>query len=98
MRDALGITAPGERFDTVVMGWNTYAAGFPHGVRDPYPHLRQYACTRSHDDVPEGIEVVRDDPIGAVRRLKGEEAGKAIWLCGGGALAGVLLGEIDRLC
>jgi dihydrofolate reductase len=98
MRDAMGITDPGSRFDTVLMGWNTYAAGFPHGVRDPYPHLRQYLFTRSeHDDVPDGIEIVRDDPVGAVRRLKEEPAGRAIWLCGGGRLAGVLAAEIDRL-
>jgi dihydrofolate reductase len=73
MHDALGITAPGSRFDTVVMGWNTYAAGFPQGVRDSYPQLRQYVVTRSHGDVPEGIEVVRDDPVGTVRRLKEED-------------------------
>ena len=98
VRTAMGIADPGSRFDTVLMGWNTYAAGFPHGVRDPYPHLRQYVFMQSEheEDVPDGIEIVRDDAVGAVRGLK-QESGAAIWLCGGGRLAGVLAGEIDRL-
>jgi dihydrofolate reductase len=97
VRDQLGITPRPSRFDTVLMGWNTYAVGFPDGIRDPYPPLRQYVFTRSHGDVAEGIEVVRDDPLGAVRRLKEEPAGRGIWLCGGGSLAGALASEIDRL-
>jgi dihydrofolate reductase len=36
------------------------------------------------------------DPVDLVRRLKAEE-GRDIWLCGGGALAGALIGEIDEL-
>jgi dihydrofolate reductase len=95
--DALGLSANGLRFDTTLMGWNTYAAGFEL-TRDPYPHTRQFVFsrTRSQDDVPSGITLTGDDPVEVVRRLKKEE-GTGIWLCGGGALAAALVDEIDRL-
>jgi dihydrofolate reductase len=96
--EALGLTPDGSRFGAVVMGWNTYAAGFPQGVRDPYPHLDQVVLTRDHADeqVPDGLRVVTGDPVGEVRRLK-EQSGADIWLCGGGALAAQLAGEVDRM-
>jgi dihydrofolate reductase len=95
--DALGLTADNSRFDTVVMGWETYAAGLPVGVDNPYPHLEQIIATRSHAhaDLPESIRTT-DDPVAEVRRLKQRE-GAGIWLCGGGTLAATLIGEIDRL-
>lgn len=42
------------------------------------------------------VEVVSGDCIEAMRRLKAMP-GDGIWLCGGGALAGTLLPEIDEL-
>ena len=53
---ALGLTPDRTRFDAVVMGWRTYAAGLPHGVVDPYPHLDQVVVTRAHADheLPDG--------------------------------------------
>ena len=95
--DALGLTAAGDRFDTTLMGWATYAAGFAH-TRDPYPHTRQYVFSRSHAqaEAPPGITVTHADPVDLVRELKGEP-GSGIWLCGGGDLAGQLIDEIDRL-
>lgn len=97
--DALGLTADRSRFDTVLMGWNTYAAGFPQGVRNPYPHLRQFVFsrTRTASDAAPGIEVTSENPLDLARRLKSEPEGSGIWLCGGGQLAGALLPEIDRL-
>ncbi len=94
---ALGLVATGERFDTTLMGWRTYAAGFEH-TRDPYPHTRQvvFSRTRTAADAPDSITVTDEDPVAVVRRLK-SEPGTGIWLCGGGALAGRLAGEIDRL-
>lgn len=96
--EAMGLTADGSRFDAVVMGWNTYAAGFPHGVVDPYPHLHQVVFTRGHleHDAPAGVHLVADDPVAEVRRLKAQQ-GAGIWLCGGGLLAAELADEIDRL-
>lgn len=49
VRAALDLKAPNATFDTVVMGWNTFAVGLPHGIDDPYPHLRQFVCSRTHD-------------------------------------------------
>lgn len=96
--DALGITATGERFDTVLMGWNTYAAGFAQGVRDPYPHLRQvvFSRMRGQADAAPGVTVTAESPVATVRTLK-TEPGSGIWLCGGGQLAAELIDEIDRL-
>lgn len=94
---ALGLTPPRTRFDAVVMGWRTYASGFPHGVHDPYPHLDQVVVTRRHldADVPTGVRLT-DDPVSEVERLKAAD-GAGIWLCGGGDLAGSLVDQVDRL-
>ncbi|MEL7977957.1 dihydrofolate reductase family protein [Isoptericola sp. F-RaC21] len=84
-------------FDTVLMGWNTYAVGLP-SLPNPYRHLRQIVFTRGHE-APEGsadIEFTDRDPVDVVRELKAED-GAGIWLCGGGTLAAVLADEIDRL-
>ncbi|HWU28446.1 MAG TPA: dihydrofolate reductase family protein [Microbacterium sp.] len=97
LADRAGVPADGSPFDTVVMGWNTYAVGLPM-LPDPYSHLRQVVFTRS-PDAPEGAEAVEftdRDPVDVVRELKAEE-GRGIWLCGGGSLAGALIDEIDHL-
>lgn len=90
---ALGIAQDRSGFDTVLMGWNTYAVG---GMPSPYRHLRQIVFSRSHAVEAENLEVTAEDPVEVVSRLKAE-SGSAIWLCGGGRLAGVLAPQIDRL-
>lgn len=92
---ALGVTPRNEHFDTVLMGWNTYAVGLPFDQTDPYPHLRQHVFSRRSRELPEGI-VLSADPLGTVRALKAEQ-GTGIWLCGGGEIATELADEIDRL-
>ena len=96
---AIGVDAANDTYDTVVMGWNTFAVGLPHGIDDPYPHLRQYVFSRTHQssDVGGNVHLVADEPTQLVRRLKAEPSTKDIWLCGGGALAGALRDEIDHL-
>ncbi|MEV5570824.1 dihydrofolate reductase family protein [Spirillospora sp. NPDC052269] len=37
------------------------------------------------------------DPLDLIRRLKAEDTGQDIWLCGGGKLAASLLPEIDEI-
>jgi len=94
---AAGLSVEGGPFDTVLMGWNTYAVGLPE-YPSPYQHLRQIVFTRGHH-APRGAEDVEftdRDPVEVVRDLKSED-GKGIWLCGGGALASTLRDEIDRL-
>jgi len=95
--DALGLTPTNDRFDTVLMGWNTFAAGLPAGVDDPYPHLRQYVFSRTHDTAGGDVIVTADKPVEVVRALKAEADGTGIWLCGGAQLAGALLDEIDEI-
>lgn len=93
--EALDVTPPSTRFDTVLMGWNTYRVG---GLDSPYPHLRQYVFTRTRtvEQAPAGVTFTAHDPVTLVRRLK-ENDGAGIWLCGGGQLASALVGQIDRL-
>ena len=97
--EVAGVEADGSMFDTVLMGWNTYAVGLPYGVTSPYRHLRQIVFTREHEasaERAEGVELTGRDPVEVVRELKAEP-GAGIWLCGGGALAAALADEIDRL-
>ncbi|MFE6734774.1 dihydrofolate reductase family protein [Microbacterium sp. NPDC057650] len=93
--EALGIPTDGELFDTVLMGWNTYAIGLPT-LSTPYSHLRQVVFTSRTPEPVEGVEFTDRDPVEMIRELKAEP-GKGIWLCGGGALAAALADEIDRL-
>jgi len=97
LAEAFGIDVDGGPFDTVLMGWNTYAVGLPD-LPDPYQHLRQIVFTRSHQapDGADGVEFTDRAPVEVVRELKRED-GAGIWLCGGGTLATALAGEIDRL-
>ncbi|MDZ4046713.1 MAG: dihydrofolate reductase family protein [Rhodoglobus sp.] len=92
-RDHLGITAIRE-FDTVLEGRATHQIGLDAGVADAYPHLRHIVFSRTL--VSDAVTVVDSDPLEYVRALKREQ-GHGIWLCGGGAIAGALLPEIDRL-
>jgi len=96
---ALGVRPENRTFDTVLMGWNTYAVGLSAGLDNPYPHLRQWVCTRAHAAVrPAGaVTFNAEDPRTLVQRLKREPSARDIWLCGGGQLAAVLADEIDAL-
>ncbi|WP_447040090.1 dihydrofolate reductase family protein [Streptomyces sp. DSM 118878] len=96
-REALGVTAEGTHFDTILEGRKTYMIGVDAGLPNCYPHLRHLVFSRTLTTSPDpGVELVASDPVEKVRELKREE-GKDIWLCGGGELAGVLRDEIDRL-
>lgn len=87
---------PNARFDTVLMGRETYAVGEQVGLTSPYPQLRQYVASRTMTESPDpAVELVRD-PTATVRTLKKED-GLDIWLCGGTRLARALQPEIDEL-
>jgi len=99
-REPLGLVeTPPRVFDTVFMGRATHQVGVDEGVVSGYPHLRQYVFTSRPDELPteDGLTITTEDPVAVVRRLKAEESDLDIWLCGGGALAGTLLDEIDEL-
>lgn len=91
------MTAPGTRFDTVLEGRRSYEIGLNAGVADAYPHLRHLVFSTTLESVPDpAVELVQHDPVERVRTLK-NEAGKGIWLVGGGSLAFTLRSEIDEL-
>lgn len=84
-------------FDTVVMGRGTFEPALSVPTTSPYGHLRQYVVSRTLTIDDPAVIVHAADPVDLVGRLKAEDTGRDIWLCGGGKLAGVLLGEIDEI-
>lgn len=95
VHEQIGISAPGTMFDTVIQGWNSYAAAFDVGIERPYAHLTEIVATRGGRRAVTGVEFT-DDPLATVQELKAQ-SGLGIYLCGGGELAGTLIEEIDRL-
>ncbi len=95
-REALGITAQPHRFDTVLMGYQTYLPGAQIGLTGgAYPHLRQIVVT--HRDLnASGLETISGDITDAVATLK-QQDGKDIWLCGGSEIAAQLVDLIDEI-
>ena len=97
VRAQLGVPGTPQRFDTVVMGRATYEPALAVGIAGPYAPLRQLVVSSTLPDPPDAaVEIVRGDPVAAVRSLKAEP-GRDVLLVGGGRLAGALLGEIDEL-
>jgi dihydrofolate reductase len=86
-----------EQFDTLLMGRKTYEE-LPEGV-GPYGRKRVIVVSRTMraEDHPD-IEILSDDVAGRVAELK-REAGKDIWLFGGGELFRHLLdaGLVDTV-
>lgn len=89
-------------YRTVIMGRATYEFGYRFGLqagKNPYPHARTIVVSTSLDLGPAAeVEVWRALDPQRIDALRVESAG-AIYLCGGGVLAGHLLdmGRIARL-
>ncbi len=97
-RAAIGIAdAPNRCYDTILMGRHSYTPALDAGITSPYAHLRQYVFSRTLTNDDPAVEIVAGDALATVRKLKEEQAGLGIWLCGGGQLASQLLPEIDEL-
>ncbi|WP_433545740.1 dihydrofolate reductase family protein [Streptomyces sp. CA-294286] len=98
-REALGLAdAPLTRFDTVVQGRRSNQVAYDMGITSPYAHLRQYVVSRSLTAYPDpAVELIGDDVVGQVRKLKAEDGPLDIYLCGGSEVAGQLIDEIDEL-
>jgi dihydrofolate reductase len=96
VRVGLGVDdRPNVRFDTIVMGWDTYAPALAIGVTSPYAHLRQVVASRTRTPEDPAVEHTTD-AVATVRALKAQE-GLGIYLAGGGRLATELADEIDEL-
>ncbi|GGK64683.1 deaminase [Planomonospora parontospora subsp. parontospora] len=89
--------APNKAFDTLVMGRGTYEPALDVPTTSPYSHLRQYVVSSTLTIDDPTVQVETGDPIGLVRRLKAEDTGMDVYLCGGGRLAASLLTEIDEI-
>ena len=82
-----------KSYDAVLMGRRTYEVGLRVNITDPYPFLKSYVFSRTMKKSPnERVEVVADNAIEMVRKLKDEE-GADIYLCGGAELATELFKE-----
>jgi dihydrofolate reductase len=84
------------------MGRATYEFGYAFGMapgNNPYPHMRTLVLSKTLSlPLNSEVEQIATDAVEYVRELKGE-IDTAIYLCGGGALAGSLAraGMIDIL-
>ncbi|MFE7836641.1 dihydrofolate reductase family protein [Streptomyces sp. NPDC057474] len=89
---------PNKEYDTVIQGRASYDVALKAGITSPYAHLREYVASRTLKESPDpNVEIISDDLVGKVRELKAEEGELGIYLCGGSAVAGALIDEIDEL-
>ena len=78
-----------KTIDTVVMGRKTYEVAARSGS-GAYPGVKNYVFSRTLKQHPKKVEVISQDAVEFMRRLK-QEAGKGICVMGGGELAHSLL-------
>jgi dihydrofolate reductase len=96
VREQLGVDVPNPNFDAGVQGRATFQAALDIGVTSPFAHLRQYVVSTTYESPDPAVEVISNDVVERIRKLKAEE-GKDIYLIGGSRLAGSLLSEIDSI-
>ncbi|MCL7365151.1 dihydrofolate reductase family protein [Streptomyces ardesiacus] len=98
-RRPLGIDdLPNKRFDTIIQGRASYDLALKEGITSPYAHLREYVASRTLTESPDpNVEIISTDLVGRVRELKAEDSAFDIYLCGGAAVAGELVDEVDEL-
>jgi len=85
--------------DTTLQGYKTYQQLLSWGIPFPYPDKKNYVVTRKKDVENNGdVMFIREEPVAFIRGLK-QQAGKDIWLIGGGEINTLLLnaGLIDEL-
>lgn len=93
-----------QRYDTVIMGRNTYEFGYQYGLKPgqpAYPHMQHYIFSKTlqFDAEPdEKVKIIHKDEIPFIRELK-QTDGTDIYLCGGGVFAAYLFenGLIDEV-
>ena len=77
-----------KNIDTVVIGRKTYEPVLKSGTPFPtFPGVRNYVLSRTLKGISDkNVEIIRDDAVEFVHKLKMEE-GKDIFIMGGGSLA-----------
>lgn len=80
-----------QRFDAVLMGRKTYAAGLAmSGGKNPYPNVKTYVFSKTlKSSFDDALEIVSGDAVEFVRALK-NQTGKDICCMGGGEFAKTL--------
>ncbi len=84
-----------KSYSAVLMGRKTYEFGYRYGLKPgdkPYEHMENIVFSDSLKLDSSQVRVVGRDEFDVVRSLKDSEGGD-IYLCGGGVLAGTLLGH-----
>lgn len=84
--------------DTILSGRKTYEFGQKMGGGPSIKGIRNIVFSRTLDSVPEGTELIRQDAVGFVRKLKREPGGDII-VMGGGELGSALIdgGVVDEI-
>src|SRR6267378_5214178 len=85
---ASGMAEFWKTIDTVVIGRKTYEPVLKSGTPFPtFPGIKNYVLSRTLKESPDkNIELIRKDAVEFIRKLK-TEAGKDIFIMGGGMLA-----------
>jgi dihydrofolate reductase len=85
---ASGLTEFWKTIDAVVIGRKTYEPVLKSGTPFPaYPGVKNYVLSRTlKENSDKNVEIIREDAVEFVRKLKTEE-GKGIFVMGGGLLA-----------
>jgi dihydrofolate reductase len=84
---ASGLTEFWNNIDAVVLGRKTYEPVLQSGSPFPtFPGVKNYVLSRTlQESSDENVEIIREDVVEFIRRLKTEE-GKDIFVMGGGLL------------
>ncbi|CAG5137289.1 uncharacterized protein ALTATR162_LOCUS65 [Alternaria atra] len=93
---SIDFTSLYAQFLTFIMGRHTYETMLSFGESNPLKSKSVVVVSRKMSpDQQLGVEVIRDDVINYVKRLKAKEAGEGndIWVMGGGSLVGLFLKE-----
>lgn len=83
-----------KTIDTVVMGRKTYEVSLRSGT-PAYPGVKNFVCSRTLEECPGPVEIIREDAAAFIGRLK-QQRGKGICVMGGSELAKPLL-EADLI-
>lgn len=88
-----------QAYDAVIMGRATYEIGYAYGMKPgdlPYGDKPHYIVSETLDLRPRpNLHMLRGDVLGQIDAIKSMPGGD-LYLCGGGALAGLLL-DYDRI-